>query len=143
MAQPSHTTTTKTTTPIPLLCIASLRSTALTFAKLLSPQFTLPAILDSPNYSPQNITLLLSTLNPGPVGVIVGGGLTAEIQEEVRRVVEEFNRKGREEEGGEKGREVKVICVPVDDGEGERLGMKEQLEWCKRSSGELFGVVWE
>jgi hypothetical protein len=75
---------------------------------------------------------LLNTLNPYPAGVLVGGGLTMEIQQEVEKVVQEHNAAGRYN--------LKFLCIPV--GIKERVGPAEAPEWLKDTLAKEFGVSW-
>lgn len=117
---------------IALLCIGRLRSIALQLEQSLSPKFHYPAIIDAENYSPSNVRTLLNTLSPTPAGIMVGGGLTLEIQEEVEKVVKEFNEAN--------GARLKLVCIPV--GIRAQVGAKGLLTWLKEALGKEFGVTW-
>lgn len=89
----------------PVLVIGRLREVALSMAEKMSPQFSFPGIIDAANYSPEAVRTVLTALNPTPAGVMVGGGVSEEIQNEVKKVVEDFNSTGQHR--------VKYLAVPV------------------------------
>ena len=116
--------------PIPLICIGRTRGLSLELEQSVAPHFTYPAIIDFPNYSPDNIGILLATLNPSPAGIVVGGGLTVAIQQEVEKVVQEHNAAGRYD--------LKLVCIPV--GIREKFGAEGVIEWIKEALGKEFDV---
>lgn len=77
--------------PLPLICVGRLRELAISLEQSLAPYFTFPGVIDLDNFSPQTLRGLLNTLNPYPVGVFVGGGVSVEVQQEVEKVVLEHN----------------------------------------------------
>jgi hypothetical protein len=119
---------------IPLLIIARTRPIACQQGADLAPHFAYTAILDLPQYSPSNVELLLSTLNPSPKGVVVGGGVSVDLQQEVIAVVERENAKRAE------GETLKLVVIPV--GIRERVGAEGLMRWLKEALGEKFGVEW-
>ncbi len=123
----------QTPSPIPLISIGRLRDVSAKLGQSLTPQFTFSGIIDFDNYSPQTGRVLLSTLNPYPAGVIVGGGISREVQLEVENVVKEHNAAGRYN--------LKFVCIPM--GIRDRLEPAEVHEWIKDAlSKEFGGVSW-
>jgi len=120
--------------PIPLLIIGRTRPIAVQQGQDLAPHFAYTAIIDLPNYSSTNIHLLLSTLNPSPEGVVVGGGVTLELQQEVEALIRTEN-----EERGE-GEKLKLVVIPV--GIKERVGAEGLMKWLKEALEEKFDVEW-
>lgn len=136
---------TSSPTPIPILLLGRTTPLALILAHSLAPHFSVPAIVTLETYSAQAVPLLLATLQPRPVGVLVGGGLGGDVQAEVEGVVRAWNKgetMGDGEKGmGEEGKgEVKLVCIPV--GIREKVGNEGVLEWVKGELGREFGVVW-
>jgi hypothetical protein len=93
--------------PIHLLTIARTRPLAIEQSENLAPNFTYAAVIDFPHYSPDNLQLILNTLNPSPKGVVVGGGVSIEVQQEVEQIVKLRN------ESREKGEKLKLVCIPL------------------------------
>jgi hypothetical protein len=98
---------------IPLLIIGRTRPIAIQQGESLAPHFTYTAIIDLPHYIVKNLRLVLETLNPTPKGVLVGGGVSVEVQQEVEAIIKELNQSMRE------GERLHFICIPV--------GIKEKL----------------
>jgi hypothetical protein len=73
--------------------------------------FRFPAIIDFDSYSPQTVHVLLNTLNPYSAGVLVGGGLSVDVQQEVENVVQKHNMAELYK--------LKLVCIP--------LGIREQV----------------
>ena len=123
-----------TSTPIPLLIVGRTRPIALQQSASLAPHFTYTAILDQEHYSPSNVRFSLEILSPTPLGIVVGGGLNVEVQEEVKKLVEELNS------GVEEGKRLKLVCIPV--GIREKVGAEGLLKWLKDELAGEFGVSW-
>jgi hypothetical protein len=98
--------------------------------KSLSHNFKFSSIIDAENYSPQNVTVQLRTLNPRPAGILVGGGFSTEVEQEVEKILQEYQ--------GRDG--LKLVCIPV--GIREKLGADSLLVWVKEALAKEFGVVW-
>lgn len=91
--------------PIPLLCIGRLRETAISIEQSVTPHFKFTGIIDMDTSNSEAVRLLLKTLNPYPAGVVVGGGISLEVQQEVEKMVREHNEAGRFD--------LKLVCIPV------------------------------
>ncbi len=118
--------------PIPLIFVGRMREIASDLAQSLAPHFICPAIIDFTNYNPNSVRVLLATLNPYPAGILVGGGLSLEVQQEVERVVQEHNKAGRYG--------LKLACIPV--GTREKSGVEGVKKAAKEALGREFGVSW-
>lgn len=119
---------------IPLLCIGRTRDLAILQGQNLAPKFSYVAIIDQHHYSTDNVRLLVATLNPSPAGIVVGGGLSVEVQQEVQALAKEENEKA-----GDEGK-LKLVCIPV--GVREKHGAEGLLRWFKEAPSERFGVAW-
>jgi hypothetical protein len=75
---------------------------------------------------------MLNTLNPYPAGIIVGGGLSLEVQQEVEKVVQDHNAAGRYN--------LEFVSIPL--GIREQVGAAGLFEWVKDALGKKFGVSW-
>ena len=119
---------------IPLLIVGRTRPIAVQQGKSLAPRFTYTAVIDLPHYTVENLRLVLETLNPTPKGVLVGGGVSVEVQQEVEAIVKELNRSMTE------GERLHFICIPV--GIKEKLGPEGLMVWLKDALSEEFGIAW-
>jgi hypothetical protein len=119
---------------IPLLIIGRTRPIAVQQGENLAPHFTYTAVIDLPRYTVENLRLVLETLNPTPKGVLVGGGVSVEVQQEVEAFVKERN-----ESKGE-GERLHFICIPV--GIKEKLGAEGLMVWLKDALSGEFGIAW-
>jgi hypothetical protein len=119
---------------IPLLIIARTRPIAVQQGESLAPHFTYTAVIDLPHYTVENLRLVLETLNPTPKGVLVGGGVSVEVQQEVEAIVKELNQLLRE------GERLHFICIPV--GTKEKLGAEGLMVWLRDALSEEFGIAW-
>jgi hypothetical protein len=72
---------------IPLLIIGRTHPIVVQQGENLAPHFTYTAVIDLPHYTVENLRLVLETLNPTPKGVLVGGGVSVEVQQEVEAIV--------------------------------------------------------
>jgi hypothetical protein len=72
---------------IPLLIIGRTRPIAVQQGESLAPHFTYTAVIDLPHYTVENLQLVLETLNPTPKGILLGGGVSVEVQQEVKAFV--------------------------------------------------------
>lgn len=118
--------------PIPLVCVGRFRSMALKLLQGIQPHFAFPAIIDFENYSPQNVRLLLATLNPLPAGVVVGGGFSPEQQKEIADIVKEHNASA--------GEQLRFLAAP--QGTMERVGPEGLMLWWKEALSQEYGVDW-
>ncbi|KAK5011687.1 hypothetical protein LTR28_008626, partial [Elasticomyces elasticus] len=119
----------QTPSPVPLLAIGRFRKVAVEHGHSIAPHSTFPGIIDVDSYTPQTVRVLLATLNPYPAGVIVGGAISLEVQQEVERVVQEHNAEGCYK--------VKLVCIPM--GLRDRVGPAGLLEWLKDALAKTFG----
>jgi hypothetical protein len=121
-------------TPIPLLCIGRTRELAILQGQSLAPNFSYAAIIDQPHYCVENVHILLETLNPSPAGIVVGGGLSVEVQQEVTAIVADKNEKAGY------GPQLKLVCIPI--GIREKHGAEGLMKWLKDVLSETYGVAW-
>ena len=118
--------------PVQLLVISKTRELVHSLASSLEGRFVFPAIVDVDMYSLENVRAVLKAMNPTPAGMFIGGGITAEAQEDVKKVAEEFNKTNQTN--------VKIITVPV--GIREKLGPEGHFRWIKDTLGKEFGVTY-
>lgn len=118
--------------PLPLICVGRLRKVAEQQDRLVAPHFAYPGIIDLENFSSETLRVLLASLNPYPAGVLVGGGVSVEVQDEVEKVVEEHRAAGRYD--------LKLVRITI--GLRERVGATEADQWLKDAWGKVFGVAW-
>ncbi len=118
--------------PLPLICIGRLRKVAESQEQLVAPHFSYTGIIDLENFSSPTLRVLLASLNPYPVGVLVGGGVSVDVQDEVEKVVQEHQAAGRYD--------LKFVRIPI--GLRERVGANEANHWLRDALGKAFGVTW-
>lgn len=100
--------------------------------QLIAPHFAHTSIIDLENLSPQTLRVLLASLNPHAVGVLVGGGVSVDVQDEVEKVVREHQAAGRYD--------LKFVRIAI--GLRERVGADEANQWLRDALGKPFGVTW-
>jgi hypothetical protein len=98
----------------------------------LAPHFTYTAVIDLPHSTVENLLLALVALNLNPKGVLVGGGLSVDVQHEVYAIVKELNEPKRE------GERLHFICIPV--GIKEKKGPEGLMVWPKDALSKEFGL---
>ena len=123
---------TQNSRPLSLISVSRGRELSLRLEEDLAPNFRFPIIVHAEAYSPETVRVLFNVLNPSAAGVIVGGGLSLEVQQEVEKVVQEQN--------AAKDSNVKLVCIPV--GIGDRVSAAEVLEWVKDALSKEFDVSW-
>lgn len=117
---------------VPFLCVGRLKEVSLSVEKALSPQIAFNAIIDLASFSPEAVRSVLKSLNPTPAGVLVGGGVTSEVQQEVEKAVQEFNETANAS--------VKYIATPI--GLREEIGPEGHLQYFKDKISQEVGVTY-
>lgn len=126
------TTTIDNPHPKTFISVGRTRPVIISMTNALRPQLTFPAVLDLEDYTPSAVRLLLKTVNPRPEGVIVGGGVSEEVQDEVERTVRDWER--------ESGERVAVVRVPLNM--KDREGPEATLRVVKEEIRRVCGVEW-
>lgn len=130
--------------PTRLLCVGAHSAMALKLQQQLLPHFAYCAILAKLDpapagrpgketyYSLENFELVLDTLYPPPDGVIVGGGISEEEGDAMRKVTA-----ARKDEHGEP---IKFVKVPT--GTLEETGPEGLVRTVKQLLSDAFCVQW-